>query len=221
MLKSMNFPRMSLGVAGVLAWMVLLSGGCSKIQEIQQRKAEKAKKEENKKEITAKSDKIWEEAEKEKERKKNAGAENGSLMMSGQAVPVPGLTLTLGLLKSPGDINGGQEPSQLKSAPSGISSLNLSSLPIEAATNGQQLMGQMINFTEELSTNTELVSGDGKKWKFVDGFIQFVRAERNIIFISIDANVVDASGGSSDKVRVTGDLQATVVSPNQQKKVEE
>lgn len=219
MLATMNSPWIFRISAVMLAMATLGSGGCTKIREIKERKAayekkqiEKKKKEEDQREISRKSDQIWEESsqEKVKELKGIAGPSEKALDFGGQSLMIPGLTLILGKLKVPDDPYGGQEPSQLRSIPSGIPSINLSNLPIEGAVEAKDVMGQMINLTSEIAENSELISGDGKKWRFTDGAIQFLRFEQGAMFISIDGNVVDASGENFDKVRVRGEIQAKV-----------
>jgi len=136
----------------------------------------------------------------------------GTLTLGEQSLAFSEISLLLGSLNAPGDLGGGQAPSQL-ATPSGVNpSLSVFPLAVGSATNAQQIAGQSFTCGSSSNMTAEITAADGGKWLLDNTAINFSRAEQSVVFFIVEGQAADASGQKPEKIKVTGELRARVKS---------
>ncbi len=136
----------------------------------------------------------------------------GTLTVGGQTLNFSEMFLKLGPLNTPGDVGGGQAPSELFAQSTNGPSLRVSSLAIESATNAQQIAGQSLTFNSSSNAVAEITAMDGDRWALENTAINFTHAEQRVIFFTIEGKASDPSGQKPEKIKVSGELRARVQS---------
>ncbi|MBI4027849.1 MAG: hypothetical protein HY360_22885 [Verrucomicrobia bacterium] len=188
------------------AWIAVLMCGCGLSEKIKARKQQ----DETRQRIKAKSDQIWEESSAKQAKTRDLGPGGGTLRVGDKEIVLTQLSLLLGSAKPENAANETSVTSELKGSAANGVSFSIRGFPVEAEAGARQIAGQSINLTADTAANTEITSADGAKWRLVDGLIQFTRVERNAVFLSVEAVAASAGDESSEKLKVTGELQARI-----------
>jgi hypothetical protein len=157
-------------------------------------------------EASRKSAAIWEESTRKKLSEGLDIEGGGDLLVGGSTLQLSSLKLRLGPLKTPGDLQGGQEPSELLGKGKGGGSVTIGGVSITAATTPEHVSGQ----TFEIGPGgaTEIVMPDGAKWRFKDGGINFLHAGASNVHLLIEGHAIPVANPKAAPVRVTGELVA-------------
>lgn len=194
----------------ILAAVTLLLGsaGCAKHREAQRQRHQQEQKQAAQQELNKKSEALWEESSRRKNTRMSDETDGGDLQVGDKVLHLSSLRLRLGPLKTPGDLHGGQNPSELDGHAEGGASLSIGNVAVSAAIHPEQVTGQ----THEISPEetTEIVMSDGSRWRFKDGGINFLQSERPKIRLVIEGHAIPVSNPKAVPVRVSGELVANV-----------
>jgi len=136
----------------------------------------------------------------------------GTLTVGAEILKFSELSLLLGPLNTPGDLGGGQGPSELLTPSAAKPSLRISPLGIESATNAQNVAGQSLTISGSSNTVAEITAGEGRKWVLDNAAINFTHADQNVVFFTIEGQAAVSNGENPEKSKVTGELRARVKS---------
>lgn len=156
--------------------------------------------------VARKSAEIWGESTR---RKMNEGLDaegGGDLQVGGAILRLTRLKLRLGPLKTPGDLQGGQAPSELHGAGKGAARFVVGGISIVAATTPDQVSGQTFEIGPKDAA--EIVMPDGAKWRLQEGGINFLHAGVSNVHLLIEGRAVPFHDPKASAVRVTGELTA-------------
>lgn len=192
---------------------VILLSGCGRIKERQEaerkRAEEKAKAEAAKKVVHEKSTEIWKQSMEKQRPTRRTGTSNGSIRLGDKTLSFSKASVVLGALKSAQD--GSQELSLLHCSGTNNISLTVPSIRLDRTATGPLLLaGQSFEITGTNNAGAEITSDDGSKWHIQSALINFIRADRDAVVISIEGNALDASGNVPDKVKINGEIRALV-----------
>lgn len=195
----------SLLAAGAL---FLGSAGCTRYREARRQRQQQEQKEAVQQDLSRKSEAIWEESSRKKNSRMADEAEGGDLQVGDKILHLTRLQLRLGPLKTPGDLHGGQNPSELTGHAEGGASLSIGNVAVSAAIHAEQITGQ----THEIGSGetTEIVMSDGSRWRFKDGGINFLQSEHPKIHLVIEGLAIPVSNPKAVPVHVSGELVANV-----------
>ena len=197
-----------------LALLMVLTGCHSK--ESLEKAKEAAKRREGQKKLAEKGKEIWRESSSEKTAKIRNPPTDIMIAIDGQEVTFQDAVLLLGQPKNPSDPKDGQNPSEIKSRGTTPPSISIKNIPLATATNAEQIVGQNLTFNAENAANTEIILTDGSKFYLTEGLLDFLRADQEIINVSMEAKArknspddptppVDVTGNFKIKVLHTGE----------------
>lgn len=200
-----NLPALPLVAIALLA---LLVAGCGRIREAERQHKQQEEKRAAQEELGKKSAAIWEESSRRKNAHGNNSPGGGTLQVGTRTLHLTSLTLQLGSLKTPGDLQGGQAPSVISGKAGDTVALTIGGVGITAATRAEEVTGQ----THEIGAaeDTEIVMSDGSKWRFKDGGINFTLVEEPNVHFVIEGHAIPVSDPKAKPVRVSGELVASV-----------
>ncbi len=156
--------------------------------------------------VARKSAAIWEESTR---RKMNEGLDaegGGDLQVGGAILRLTRLKLRLGPLKTPGDLHGGQAPSELFGKGKGAGRFAVGGITLSAATTLDQVSGQTFEIGPKDAA--EIVMPDGAAWRLKEGGINFLQASVSNVHLLIEGRAVPSNNLKASAVRVTGELTA-------------
>lgn len=124
--------------------------------------------------------------------------------------------VTLWLAPTSADASSTVQP-QLLGKVAGASALTISPLLIESANDAKQVAGQTITVNSSTNMVAEIIMADGWKGTLGNTIINFTKSDKNLLFFTLEGEATDASGQQTDKLKVTGELRATVKSGEESK----
>ncbi|MCC7519256.1 MAG: hypothetical protein IT578_08740 [Verrucomicrobiae bacterium] len=158
--------------------------------------------------LARKSAAIWEEAARKKLAEETSNEGGGDLQIGESTLHLTSLKLRLGPLKTPGDLHGGQEMSELVGRGKGGSRIAIGSVSITAATTPEHVAGQTFEIAR--TNTTEIVMPDGAKWRFQDGGVTFLQTGVSNVHLLIEGRAVPLNRPKAAPVRVSGEVRAGV-----------
>ncbi len=193
-----------------LGMVATLLSGCGWYEAIREKKEEKAREQVALQKLNEQSDQNWKESTERKNGRHDPVRGGGQVTFDGHVVALNDLTLYLGPLKTPGDLAGGQAPSELVGSSTNGVSLSIKGIPIEAAVRADQVSGQTCEIKSGTVIAAEIVAEDGARWRIQDGLVNFLRVEQGALFVMIEGRVAPEGDTNAAAVKLSADLQARV-----------